>query len=284
MSQIISRHDVFLVDNYGVLKTASGPIAGTNKIIRAIQDQGKRAILLSNTASESPRHIQQDLETKGVYLEEKDIVTSGMVLKPYFSQHGLVGKRIFNLGNDGGAEYIRNAGGSVLSREAVLADKKLAEVVVVTRHKLTAESANLIPAALIEAAINILRYGPEVQGIIANPDKTVPLNNAEVRLGPGSMGLIVEACSERLLVWLGKPHRPIYDFAFSLVPDVPKERILMVDDSLEYGIQGACNAGIQSLLVLTGNTTNQEQIKRSPFKPNYVAGSFTLDAKVNAWS
>ena len=216
--EIIRKHSVFLIDNFGVLKTASGLIAGTAETIREIKAQGKRAIILSNTASEPPEDIQRSLKQRQVDLELENIITSGMVLKPHFQANDLVGANIFNVGNQGGADYITQAG------------------------------------ALINAAINILRYRPEVQGIIANPDLTAPVKETEVRMAAGALGFIIEACSGRLLARLGKPYLPIYELAFSLVPDVPKEQILMIDDSLEYGIRGARNAGIKSLLVMTGNT------------------------------
>ncbi|OGC23647.1 hypothetical protein A2291_04000 [candidate division WOR-1 bacterium RIFOXYB2_FULL_42_35] len=276
--EIIRKHSVFLIDNFGVLKTASGLIAGTAETIREIKAQGKRAIILSNTASEPPEDIQRSLKQRQVDLELENIITSGMVLKPHFQANDLVGANIFNVGNQGGADYITQAGGVVLAHQRVLDTPQLVKAVVITRQELEHGADNLIPTALINAAINILRYRPEVQGIIANPDLTAPVKETEVRMAAGALGFIIEACSGRLLARLGKPYLPIYELAFSLVPDVPKEQILMIDDSLEYGIRGARNAGIKSLLVMTGNTRTEEQIRQSPDQPDFVADSFSLAA------
>lgn len=275
--ELIKRFDLFLLDNWGVLTRGKESIAGTAETIKEIQMQGKRVMLLSNTASEPPEDIQQTLKNRGIELGLDNIVTSGMVLTPYFAEHGLVNADIFNLGNTGGAEYIERAGGIVLDHKVVLATPSEVAAVVVTRQGLKSGLTEFMPRELIEAAVNILMYGPGVQGIIANPDKTVPREGGKVGVAGGALGALLEACSQREMVKLGKPYMPIYDLALSLVPNVPRDRIIMVDDSLEYGILGAHNAGIKSLVVMTGNTKTDDQIRVFPVQPDFVADAFRLD-------
>jgi ribonucleotide monophosphatase NagD (HAD superfamily) len=50
----------------------------------------------------------------------------------------------------------------------------------------------------------------------------------------------------------GKPHEGVYRRCFSLLPDIPRARILAIGDSLRTDIAGAAQAGIDSLLILGG--------------------------------
>jgi len=275
--EIIRKHQVFFVDLFGVLKTNQGPIPGTAETIREIKEQGKRVIIVSNTASDPPEDIQGYLKQRGVEFELRDVVTSGMVLEPYFRTSHLVGSNVFNLGNPEGANYIQKAGGIVLDHQVVLASPEEVAAVVVTRHALTRTNNELLPTALINAAINILKYGSGVHGVIANPDLTVPQDENSVRIGPGALGAIIEQCAGKIMAKLGKPYAPIFELALSLVPEVPKEQIVMVGDSLEYDVLGASMIGIHSLLVMSGNTRTEAQITAYPVRPDYIAAAFCLN-------
>ena len=59
--RIIEQHRVFLIDNFGVLRNSSSPIVGVGDTIREIQSQGKRAIILTNTANYSPGQVAKNL-------------------------------------------------------------------------------------------------------------------------------------------------------------------------------------------------------------------------------
>src|SRR5699024_4418418 len=68
----------------------------------------------------------------------------------------------------------------------------------------------------------------------------------------------------------GKPARPIMDDA---VRRGGARRPLVVGDRLDTDIAGACAAGLDSLLVLTGGSTSAELIRAAPqMRPTHVAG------------
>lgn len=280
LREIIGAHRVFLVDNYGVLTRGGKSVPGVDKTFAEIRNQGKRAILLSNTANLSPGNLQNQLGNQGIPFSESDIITSGRVLTPYFAEKGLQGKRMLCLGNEVTADYVRQAGGNVMDNTNIFNRQDEVEAVIVGWLPVVPDGSRFfgpINLEIVNAAINVLRMRNDVRGVIANPDTLVPYGDVHAVLGIGAIGKLIEECAGRILDRLGKPFRPIYDFAFSLIPDVPKEEILMVGDSLEFDILGARNAGIKSLLVMTGNTRSEEEATRSPYKPDYVAPSFILD-------
>ena len=281
VKKIIDQHRVFLIDNFGVLRTSSAPIIGAGETIRQIKGQGKRAIILTNTANYSPQQVAQNItEWHKLDFSEADVITSGMVLKPYFAEKALVGKRILSLGNIETGNYIRQAGGSVLDPLNIFDRLGEIEGVVVGWYPVAdGEEARYLSVSneMIHSAINALRISKGLPGVIANTDVTVPYDSTRVLYAGGALGAMIEMCAGRSLDRLGKPYRPIYDFAFSMVPDVSKDEILMVGDSLELDIKGANDAGIHSLLVMSGITQTDEEIKASPYKPDFVSPAFTLE-------
>ena len=69
--------------------------------------------------------------------------------------------------------------------------------------------------------------------------------------------------------WPGKPSRPLLD---ETVRRVGGDRPLMVGDRLDTDIEGAVNAGIDSLLVLTGVTGLPELVAARPGeRPTYLS-------------
>jgi hypothetical protein len=68
----------------------------------------------------------------------------------------------------------------------------------------------------------------------------------------------------------GKPARPLLD---ETVRRVGGARPLMIGDRLDTDIEGARNAGVDSLLVLTGVTGLAELVAARPeLRPSYLAG------------
>jgi len=276
---VIKRHDVFLIDNYGVLKRGNSFIAGVAKTFHEIERQGKRAILVSNTGDISVTDLGRQLAAQGISLAEENIVTSGRVLMPYFAHHGLLGSRVLCIGNEASAKYVEAAGGKVLSNNNII--NRLGEIDVVVVGMIPVSpggDGNFGPIGLetINAAINVLMMRRAVPGLILNPDVLVPFNDASVVLGTGAIGKLIEDCSGRLLERLGKPFKPIFELALSLVPNVQKGQVVMVGDSLAYDVAGAINAGIRSWLVMTGNTKDLSEVDGSEVKPDYISESFAI--------
>jgi ribonucleotide monophosphatase NagD (HAD superfamily) len=68
------------------------------------------------------------------------------------------------------------------------------------------------------------------------------------------MNMMMEKYPDHTCKFIGKPFLPIYEYALSLLGDIPRNRICMIGDSLETDMQGAQNAGIGKVLVCSGNT------------------------------
>lgn len=278
---VLRNHQAFLIDNFGVLTRGKGSIAGVEKSITKIRRFGHRPILLSNTANFSLEDLQIKLLRHGINFRPEEIITSGMALRPYFVEHGLRDQKALVVGNEGTNECVRRAGCVPLPIEKVIEHFREAAVVVVGWYPVvppeSTDRFGLMSLEVMHAAVNALRLNQAVRGVVANADVTVPYDEGITLFGCGALGHLIAECSGRVLDYLGKPHQAVYRLAFAQLAGVPLDQIVMVGDSLDYDIQGAKNAGIKSLLVLSGNTT-LAQLRASGIKPDFLAEKFIPEA------
>jgi HAD superfamily hydrolase (TIGR01450 family) len=213
-----------------------------------------RLAFVTNNASRTPATVAAHLRELGVEADEDDVVTSSQA-----AARVLVDK----LGS--GAEVV------------VLGAEGLQAAVV---------AAGLVPVVVDhEAAVALVTgYGPDVPWrdimqcavrvrdglwwVASNTDMSFPTSFG---LAPGH-GVLVEAIARFAgvePVVAGKPARPLLD---ETVRRVGGRRPLMVGDRLDTDIEGARNAGLDSLLVMTGVTGLAELVAARPQeRPTYVA-------------
>ena len=70
---------------------------------------------------------------------------------------------------------------------------------------------------------------------------------------------------------VGKPNPLMFRTALNYL-DVHSEDTVMVGDNLKTDIRGGIEAGLETVLVLSGMTAEPD-IARSPFRPNHVVRS-----------
>jgi ribonucleotide monophosphatase NagD (HAD superfamily) len=94
--------------------------------------------------------------------------------------------------------------------------------------------------------------------VVANPDLAYPVNDEEVGLAVGSLAAMLERIVGKAFIRFGKPDTMMFSHAFACandnLPDLKKSDILMVGDTLETDILGANTFGLDTALVLSGNT------------------------------
>lgn len=85
--------------------------------------------------------------------------------------------------------------------------------------------------------------------VVANPD-VVTVSGPDLVPMPGTLAQYYASLAGKIY-WMGKPDPVIYDVALDMW-DLPKECVLAIGDSLQHDIQGACNAGVDSLFITGG--------------------------------
>jgi HAD superfamily hydrolase (TIGR01459 family) len=86
--------------------------------------------------------------------------------------------------------------------------------------------------------------------VCSNPDRVAPTEGGLTQ-APGSLAERYRTIGGRV-IYVGKPHRPIYQACLDLLPELEPAEICGIGDSFEHDIQGAKNAGIAAAFVMRG--------------------------------
>ncbi len=241
----------FLLDLDGTIYLGDRLIDGAVEFLRSLQKQGKRAIFLTNNSSKNRYTYREKLRGMGIEVDAQSIFTSGEATAIYLGQE-CPGARIFLLGTPLLAEEFRWGGFKLVDRE----DPEY--VVLGFDTTLTYEK--------LWQACDYIREGKAY--IATHPDLNCPVGQGRYMPDAGAMIKFIEASTGKTPTVIGKPNLYMID-SLCKKYNIDRSNMVMVGDRLYTDIQLGLNAGIRTVLVLSGETT-AEQHRDSPFKADHV--------------
>ena len=267
---ISSRYRAIFFDAFGVLNCGSGVLDGVPEALGWLRAEGKPYWLVTNDASLTPRQIAA--RYGGELFSEQQIVCSGLLAMEYMRRH-LAGKNTAFLGTPDSEYYIRGAGNPVVPLSATEPGER-PDVFVLT------DEGGFDWRDGLTRVVNAFGHRPEVPLLAPNPDLLFLQKEGELGIGVGALSLMLEKILGRKVLRFGKPDPVIFNHALEKARVVlgklsPRE-VLMVGDNLLTDIRGAAGCGMDSLLVLSGNTSAERmagEIARAGIAPTYVADS-----------
>lgn len=230
------RFDAYLFDSFGVLNVGDTPIAGAQERLARLRDLGKHVVILTNAATPAAADLVAKYDRMGFAVPAAQIVSSRAVLATHMAPYGPdwrwsviapEASRIAEL--PGRAQpFDRDSAGA--------ADG----FVFLSSQGWSVDRQDLLVEALRASKRPFL---------IGNPDLVAPRENA-LSLEPGAYAHDVADRTGIAPDFFGKPFTNAFAAALkALPPDLPRDRILMVGDTLHTDILGAAACGIASLLV-----------------------------------
>lgn len=274
---IADQYQVFFFDAFGVLKNYKGLIPGVADTFAYLREQEKPVYILTNDASRSPQQLAESYWRLGLPDITPDmIISSGMLAREYLQlkvNHGTVAY----LGTENSAHYIESA-----------------DLHTISISELTLENISEVSALVllddegfdwntdINKAMNLLRRR-NIPVIVANTDATYPVSKNRLAIAIGSIADILESIVGKQFIRFGKPDAQLFMFAFervqAAIPGVSKRDVVMVGDTLRSDILGGNKFGLDTVLVLTGNTAPHEaelRVQATGIIPTYVCESVVL--------
>jgi HAD superfamily hydrolase (TIGR01450 family) len=128
-------------------------------------------------------------------------------------------------------------------------------------------------------ALNLVR-DLNIPVIVANSDLVYPVREGRVSLGIGALAHMLEAAAGKSFIHCGKPDSMMFSYAFACAhannDRLTKADVLMVGDTLRTDFFGGNKFGVDTALVLTGNTrleSVQGQIDATGISPTYICSS-----------
>jgi Predicted sugar phosphatases of the HAD superfamily len=241
--------DVYLFDLDGTVYLGDSPIGNAIETLKKLESRGRSVYFLTNNSSRAKDEYVKKLERMGYPARREQILTSTMATV-HFLKTRRPGRSVFPVGTPTFVGEIREAGIEV-SDDADI-------VLLAFDTSLTYEK--------IWRANVLLDKGKEF--IATHPDIVCPSDRGDMP-DVGSLMALLECSSGRApSVICGKPYSPMSEIIDGIVAS-PKDRIVMIGDRLYTDVLFGINNGYKSLLVLSGETT-EEMLRDSGIKPTYV--------------
>jgi HAD superfamily hydrolase (TIGR01450 family) len=250
---LADRFDGLLIDLDGVVWIGREPVPGAPQALRALLEAGKRIVFVTNNPGRPPAAYAERLRELGVEVEAKQIVTAGMVAARLAGEAAGEGGSAFVIGAPALQEMVAAAGARTLEGEEAWG----ADVVVVSGHR-GFDYAELL------AAKRALDSGAAL--IATSRDPTMPYPGGEVP-GTGAVLAAVETASGRRAEIAGKPERHLFEIAVEAIGG--EDRLAMIGDRVSSDIAGGRDAGLETILVLSGATSRQQAEVADP-APDHV--------------
>lgn len=270
---VAQRYRAIFFDAYGVLKNSKGIIPGLSDTFAFLAENKIEHYVLTNDASRSPEELAEQYAKRGVTEISPDRIISSGMLALDFLKAKVSGGMVAYLGTENSAHYVETRGLRTISiRDLDLEHFEQVNALVLLDDEGFDWTNDL------NKAVNLLRK-QNMPVIVANTDLTYPVANKEVAIAIGGLANLLENIVGKTFIRFGKPDAQIFQFAYEHIQmhgPIDKADILMVGDTLHTDILGANKFGIDTCLVLSGNTLAtraESRIESSGIIPDYVCES-----------
>ena len=244
--------ECWLTDMDGVLVHEEHAIPGAAEFLARLVERDRRFLVLTNNSIFTPRDLAARLSRSGLDVPEKAIWTSALATAVFLSDQ-----------QPRGSAYVIGEAGLTTALHEVgytLTDTNPDYVVLGETRTYSFEA--------ITRAIRLIGAGARF--IATNPDVTGP--SAE---GPmpatGSVAALITKATGRQPYFVGKPNPMMFRSALNRI-EAHSESTVMVGDRMDTDVVAGIEAGLDTILVLTGST-KQSDIGRFPYRPGRVLDS-----------
>jgi len=239
---------VFL-DLDGTVYCGSEVIPGAPEFIFRLKREGRRYLFVTNRSNRTPRQIASHLQDCGIPCEPGDIVTSAQATVEYLKEG-----RVFYIGEEGLHE-------AIVCGELEITEEAPDYVVVSLDRHITYEK--------MEKASRLIRNGARF--VATNADRVLYTDSGPSP-GTGAIVAAIAAASDAHPVYVGKPETIIIDMALERL-GLSRQEVVIIGDNLESDIKAGKNAGIRTILILTG-VSSREDLRRATDKPTWVVEDY----------
>jgi NagD protein len=242
----------WLSDMDGVLVHEEEPIPGAADFIARLTASCRPFLLLTNNSIYTPRDLKARLHRSGIDVPEDAIWTSALATAQFLDDQ-----------RPGGTAYVVGEAGLTTAMHEigyVMTDRDPEYVVLGETRTYSFEA--------ITSAIRLIEKGARF--IATNPDVSGPSVNGPIP-ATGSVAALITKATGVAPYFVGKPNPLMMRSALNRI-DAHSETTVMVGDRMDTDVVSGLEAGLRTILVLTGST-HRDQVERFPYRPTYVVDS-----------
>ena len=252
VEQLVKQTKLYLFDMDGTLYLGDRMYPFTLELLQCIRMTGGRYLFMTNNSSKSVAAYIQKLASFGISADRNDFITSSQATAYYLHKHH-EGQRLYVCGTQSLKEEFIQEG------FAVTQNRDEAECIVMGFDtELTFQKL---------ADVSYLLLTREIPYIATNPDLVCPTEFGSVPDCGSVCQMIFNATGKRPVV-IGKPSALMPQLAMERL-GYDQEQTCVVGDRIYTDIKSGLNAGVTTVLVMSGETT-QEILDESKDKPHLV--------------
>jgi NagD protein len=242
----------WLMDMDGVLVHEEHAIPGAEAFLTRLRERGTPHLVLTNNSIYTRRDLAARLRASGLEVPEGSIWTSALATAKFLEDQR----------PDGTAFVIGEAGLTTALHEAgyTMTDRSPDYVVLGETRTYSFER--------ITSAIRLIVGGARF--IATNPDPTGPSRDGPLP-ATGSVAALITRATGVEPYYVGKPNPLMMRSALNAI-DAHSETTAMIGDRMDTDIVAGLEAGLESILVLTG-VMDRAGAERFPYRPSRIVES-----------
>ena len=244
--------ETWLTDMDGVLVHEEDPIPGAKEFIEALEAAGRRFLVLTNNSIFTPRDLRARLLASGIDVPEDCLWTSALATAQFLDDQRPHGSA-YVVGEAGLTNALHDIGYVMTDRDpdyVVLGETRTYSFEAITRA-----------IRLIEGGARFLATNPDASG--PSLHGTLPAT--------GAVAALISTATGRRPYYIGKPNSLMMRSALNRL-EAHSETTVMVGDRMDTDIISGLEAGLRTVLVMTGST-RPHQVEQYPYRPTKVVES-----------
>ena len=234
-----------ICDIDGVILHNNTPITGARDFLHGLQEREVPFLLLTNYPSQTPADLQNRFAQAGINVPEDRFYTSTMATAAFLARQS--GRRAFVVGEGALTHALYNEG-------FTLTDQNPDFVVVGETRAYNWEMIHRA-ARLIQGGARFIATNPDVAGPDAQP-------------ACGALCAPIERITGKHPFYVGKPSPWVMRAALNSM-EAHSEESVIVGDNMRTDILAGTQAGMQTVLVLSG-VTQKAELDLFPYQPTHV--------------
>jgi NagD protein len=242
----------WLMDMDGVLVHENTAIPGADRFLARLRERELPFLVLTNNSIYTRRDLAARLLQSGLHVPEESIWTSALATARFLESQR-PGGSAFVIGEAGLTTALHQAGYTMTEHDpdyVVLGETRTYSFERITH------------------AIRLVAKGARF--IATNPDPTGPTPDGPLP-ATGSVAALISRATGVAPYFVGKPNPLMMRSALNAI-DAHSETTAMVGDRMDTDVVSGLEAGMHTILVLTGSTT-RAAAERFPYRPSRIVDS-----------
>jgi NagD protein len=246
------RIGAWLTDMDGVLVREQHAIPGADRWLRRLRERDVPFLVLTNNSIYTPRDLTARLRASGLEVPEDAIWTSALATARFLDDQR-PGGTAFAIGEAGLTTALHDVGYTLTERDP--------DYVVLGETRTYSFERITQAIRLILGGARFIATNPDVSG--PAPDGPLPAT--------GSVAALISKATGVEPYFVGKPNPLMMRSALNAI-DAHSETAAMIGDRMETDVKSGLEAGMHTVLVLTGSTAASD-VERFPYRPARVVDS-----------